>query len=170
MERSLLSLFCSLDVHFLYCRRLEGSKGLHAWAVDEVSSLEYQDRQEPLLDGKELVSPTKTRNGNFALAWNVLLDSHDLALSALESRQLCLQVCKVLLTGWQCGGQLQNDTNPTTQWLFWDICVCVYICVYIYIWFISLLVLIRLHLPSWNPGCSFCHYTTFLKSDLSIFI
>lgn len=82
------------------------SKGLHACAADEVSSLEYQNRQEPLLDGKELVSPTKTRNGNFTLAWNVPLDSHDLALSAVESRQLCLEVCNVLLTGWQCDGQL----------------------------------------------------------------
>jgi len=101
-----LSLFCPLDIRFLYCRRLGDLKGLHACVAGEVSSLEYQDRQEPLLDGKELASPTKTRNGSFALAWNVLLDRHDLALSALESRQLCLQVCKVLLTGWQCGGQL----------------------------------------------------------------
>lgn len=47
-ERSLLSLFCSLNICFLYCGRAEDSKGLHAWVVDEVSSLEYQDRQEPL--------------------------------------------------------------------------------------------------------------------------
>lgn len=76
------------------------TEGLRACAAGGVSSLEYQDRQEPLLDGKEVVSPTKTRNGNFALAWNVPLDSHDLTLSALESGLLCLQGTLYRMATW----------------------------------------------------------------------
>lgn len=91
---------------------MQETQGLHACAADEVSSLEYQDRQEPLLDGKELVSPTKTRNGNFALAWNVPLDSHDLALSALS---LDNYVCKSARYFEQDGSMMGSCRITQTQ-------------------------------------------------------
>lgn len=82
--------------------------------VDEVSSLEYQDRQEPLLDGKELVSPERKQETETSLLHGMYCLIAMTSLCQHCSLDNCLQVCKVLLAGCQPGGQLQNATDTLT--------------------------------------------------------
>lgn len=59
------------------------------------------------------VTRKKTRNGNFTLARNVLLDSHDLTLSALQSRQLfaSLQGTLSRMSAWWAAAECHRHTN-----------------------------------------------------------
>lgn len=82
--------------------------------VDEVSSLEYQDRQEPLLDGKELVSPERKQETETSLLHGMYCLIAMTSLCQHCSLDNCLQVCKVLLAGSQPGGQLRNATDTLT--------------------------------------------------------